>query len=156
MSGGSYDYLYGRVRDASNEIERRTKSMSESECISIQHPETKEWLVGAQAKELLEPTYQARFWFSRLLELVSEAMHDIEWVDSSDYGPGDELPAIQKVAQFLERPAFDKKKEYPLIVMSSFRSSDIGAFKAPPGYEPLSVHVDRGNTDIFTVFFRKV
>ncbi len=155
MSGGSYDYLYGRVRDAANEIERRTKDVSEHEHLSACHPETKEWVYGDQAKELLRPTTEARLWFAKLLELVSETMHDIEWVDSGDHGPGDELESIQKVAQFLERYPFDRKKEDPLIIKSFFRSSDIGAFRAPPGYEPLSVHVDRGATDIFTVFFRK-
>lgn len=35
--------------------------------------------------------------FGRHLEKVAQAMHDIEWVDSGDYGTGDELEAIQKV-----------------------------------------------------------
>lgn len=29
-----------------------------------------------------------------LMEKVSKAMHDIEWVDSCDYGKGDEMAAI--------------------------------------------------------------
>jgi hypothetical protein len=29
------------------------------------------------------------------LMLVSQALHDIEWVDSCDYGPGDENAAIR-------------------------------------------------------------
>ena len=29
------------------------------------------------------------------LEKVSQALHDIEWVDSGDYGPGDEEAAIR-------------------------------------------------------------
>ncbi len=29
------------------------------------------------------------------LQLVSAALHDIEWVDSADYGPGDENAAIR-------------------------------------------------------------
>jgi len=28
--------------------------------------------------------------------LFADAMHDIEWVDSGDWGPGDEIPAIKK------------------------------------------------------------
>lgn len=39
--------------------------------------------------------------FAKLLKLVGEAMHDIEWVDSCDYGPGDENEAIDKVFKFL-------------------------------------------------------
>lgn len=32
--------------------------------------------------------------FAAHLELVAKALHDIEWVDSCDYGPGDENAAI--------------------------------------------------------------
>lgn len=32
--------------------------------------------------------------FARHLYRVAEALHDIEWVDSCDYGPGDENAAI--------------------------------------------------------------
>ena len=35
-------------------------------------------------------TNRRRMAFQLLLKLVGEAMHDIEWVDSCDYGPGDE------------------------------------------------------------------
>lgn len=35
--------------------------------------------------------------FGRHLRLIAEAMHDIEWVDSCDYGDGDEIAAINKV-----------------------------------------------------------
>jgi hypothetical protein len=31
------------------------------------------------------------------LHLVAKALHDIEWVDSADYGPGDEDEAIRAV-----------------------------------------------------------
>ncbi len=31
------------------------------------------------------------------IRLVSIAMHSIEWVDSCDYGPGDEIDDIEKV-----------------------------------------------------------
>ena len=33
--------------------------------------------------------------FAKHLELVIKALHDIEWVDSADYGPGDENAAIR-------------------------------------------------------------
>jgi len=32
-----------------------------------------------------------------LLKLAVEALHDIEWVDSGDYGAGNEVPAIESV-----------------------------------------------------------
>ena len=59
MSGGSMDYLYGRVRDASFRLDT--------------------------------PLRKA---FHRHLQLVADALHDIEWVDSCDKGPGDEDAAI--------------------------------------------------------------
>ncbi len=33
--------------------------------------------------------------FAKHLALVAKALHDIEWVDSGDYGPGDEIDAIR-------------------------------------------------------------
>jgi len=33
--------------------------------------------------------------FARHLKLVAKALHDIEWVDSGDFGPGDENEAIR-------------------------------------------------------------
>lgn len=35
--------------------------------------------------------------FGEHLLLVARALHDIEWVDSGDYGNGDELEAIENV-----------------------------------------------------------
>jgi hypothetical protein len=67
MSGGSYDYAYQRVRDVADEIEER-------------HPE--------EAKHLA---------FAAHLRLVATAMRAIEWVDSCDYGPGDDHEAIDAV-----------------------------------------------------------
>lgn len=39
--------------------------------------------------------------FAKLMALVGKAMHDIEWVDSGDCGPGDEHAAIDTVFAFL-------------------------------------------------------
>lgn len=33
--------------------------------------------------------------FAKHLKLVAKALHDIEWVDSGDYGPGDDAEAIR-------------------------------------------------------------
>lgn len=57
--------------------------------------------------------------FQKLLRLVGKAMHDIEWVDSSDYGPGDEYAAIDDCFAFLKADpdtirkarAFDEMRE---------------------------------------------
>ena len=64
MSGGSMDYLYRRVEDAT--------------VYNSTHP-------GANA---LRGAFRAH------LLLVAKALHDIEWVDSGDYGPGRECDAI--------------------------------------------------------------
>jgi hypothetical protein len=42
-----------------------------------------------------------RVWFQKLLKLVADAMHDIEWVDSGDYGEGDEMDAIYRIRDFV-------------------------------------------------------
>lgn len=39
--------------------------------------------------------------FQKLLMLVSKAMRDVEWVDSCDYGPGDDHKSIDAVFAFL-------------------------------------------------------
>jgi hypothetical protein len=57
--------------------------------------------------------------FQKLLLLVSDAMHDIEWVDSCDYGPGDDHAAIDAVFASLtatpeiiiKAAAYDNMKE---------------------------------------------
>lgn len=57
--------------------------------------------------------------FQKLLTLVADAMHDIEWVDSGDYGYGDEHKAIDACFAMLgqdpelvtKAAAFDALKE---------------------------------------------
>lgn len=68
MSGGSYNYLYRKVEDFADMMRGATG-----------------------------PAQEWRDRFEKHLRLVAEAMHDIEWVDSCDYGDGDELEAIKKV-----------------------------------------------------------
>lgn len=46
-----------------------------------------------QAAEFKENTPERRA-FRKHLDLVAEALHDIEWVDSGDYGYGDDTEAI--------------------------------------------------------------
>ena len=60
-----------------------------------------------------------RIAFKKLMELVGKACHDIEWVDSGDYGVGDEHDAIDAVFSFLgndhtkvmKAAAFDEFRE---------------------------------------------
>ena len=66
MSGGSYDYAcYSLENNFIEELERNTNH---------------------------DPL---RIAFLEHIRKVAKAMHDIEWVDSSDYGPGDEHEAIK-------------------------------------------------------------
>ncbi|MES2355596.1 MAG: hypothetical protein V4568_14600 [Pseudomonadota bacterium] len=39
--------------------------------------------------------------FAKLLKLVADAAHDVEWVDSCDYGKGDEHKAIDACFAYL-------------------------------------------------------
>lgn len=67
MSGGSYDYAYFKIDHLADSIESR-----------------------ANGNPL-------RVAFAKHLRLVAKAAHDIEWVDSGDYGGGDEEAAIRAV-----------------------------------------------------------
>ena len=49
------------------------------------------------AERLCEQKPAIRRAFGKHLKLVAAAMHDIEWVDSCDTSPGDEIAAIEKV-----------------------------------------------------------
>ena len=53
--------------------------------------------VQDMAEELQRSRSPMRRTFGNHLLKVAEALHDIEWVDSGDYGDGDDLKAIQAV-----------------------------------------------------------
>jgi len=67
MSGGSLDYVYFKVEEAAESVRARAEG---------------------------NPLYLA---FSDHLKLVATALHDIEWVLSSDTSPGDDTRAIERV-----------------------------------------------------------
>jgi hypothetical protein len=73
MSGGSYSYAYGRVRDFADDLDQQSAD-----------------------RDLAPEVREIRGRFAEHLRLVAKAMHDIEWVDSADYGAGDEVEAIRK------------------------------------------------------------
>ena len=50
--------------------------------------------MGSQLLSNEDPVRRA---FGEHLKLIADAMHDLEWVDSGDYGPGREHEAILKV-----------------------------------------------------------
>ncbi len=72
MSGGSYDYAFGRIDDLAAEVQRQ-----------------------AIDRELIPEHRALRLAFADLLKRCAKAAHAIEWVDSCDYGPGDEVAAIR-------------------------------------------------------------
>jgi len=80
MSGGSYNYAYGRVNDFAFELERNLEGQR------LEDPDA----MSPEARD-------ARLRLVAHLKLVASAMHAIEWVDSCDYGPDDEIPAIRAV-----------------------------------------------------------
>jgi hypothetical protein len=73
MSGGSMNYVYSRVETAASDIRCN------------------------EHKTLL------RLKFAELLDVIAQALHDIEWVDSSDYGLGDENEAIRRVYEIAKQ-----------------------------------------------------
>ena len=79
MSGGSHDYAYARVQEMADDMLMLSRGSS-----------------------------GLRNAFARHLRKVAKAMHDIEWVDSGDYRPGDEDAAIREClgdgpSRFVER-----------------------------------------------------
>jgi len=65
MSGGSWDYFYGRLEDVASRLQCER-----------------------------DPLRKA---FGAHLQKCAKALHDIEWVDSCDCSPGDEVEAIKAV-----------------------------------------------------------
>lgn len=50
-------------------------------------------------KRLLSEKCPYRRALGKIVLDIAKAMHEIEWVDSSDMGPGDEMESIMKVVQ---------------------------------------------------------
>lgn len=70
MSGGSWDYVCYKVEEAADRLLATDGSKS---------------------------CRNERIALGKVLRLAAAALHDIEWVDSSDYKDGDERAAILKV-----------------------------------------------------------
>ena len=87
MSGGRYNYTYHHVDRFADDLGH-----------NLRHPPEWEgdWEVYDRAqKRHLSPEESA--------PIIARAMHDIEWIDSGDYGPGDEIEALEKVRAHLEK-----------------------------------------------------
>lgn len=74
MSGGSHGYLYCHMSDLANSIEEHDRDLDKA-----------------------DPRIMARAKFAEVLRVAAVAAHDIEWVDSGDYGEGREIPAIEQL-----------------------------------------------------------
>lgn len=114
MSGGSYDYAYHHVEDVADEIEARAKEAERVEhdaedswkrTHQVYSSKENRWLTPEESKPILDGVKRERLWFAGLLKLVAQAMHDIEWVDSGDFGPGDEVESIQEVKKYVNHMA---------------------------------------------------
>lgn len=58
--------------------------------------------------------------------LMAKAMHDIEWVDSGDYGPGDELPAIMSCIDNFDEKKIELLTAEAWQIIHMFKSLGIG------------------------------
>lgn len=94
MSGGSLNYVYGKVDLAADTIEDSAET----------------------------PLHRA---FAAHLRKVAKALHDLEWVWSSDYGPGDEIEAIRAVlGEGAEIEAATERAEKALAELKSALSAN--------------------------------
>lgn len=87
MSGGSYDYAYHKVEQMADDLEHsyaRQRIMPDPEGYDV--PDSKN-----------PDKDPRRALFAKFLWQVAKAMHAIEWVDSADWGTGDEYPHIEAV-----------------------------------------------------------
>jgi len=103
VSGGSYDYACFRVSQFADDIEvhGRNEPELEADC-QVYNKAERRWMTPEESKPVIAKVKDLRAWFVEHLRLVSTAMHDIEWVDSGDYGPGDEVEALERVRAHLE------------------------------------------------------
>lgn len=82
MSGGSMDYAYRRVERACEDLAEVNEDSGRMAYVDPAAMPLRAWLVAH-------------------LEVVAKALHDIEWADSGDYSPGDEIPALRAVVAHL-------------------------------------------------------
>ncbi|CAB4126979.1 hypothetical protein UFOVP75_50 [uncultured Caudovirales phage] len=77
MSGGSWDYAYHKIRDIAHHLEDGT-ALRDSEAVNFEFPSQHE------ARKKLAPIVFA----------LADVMRTIEWVDSSDSSPPEDVDAI--------------------------------------------------------------
>lgn len=103
MSGGTYNYAYGPVYQFACDLDSHLRHPPDWEGEwQVYSKEHRRWLTPEESAPIIARAKELREWFVKHLELVSKAMHDIEWVDSSDYGPGDEVTALEALIDNLK------------------------------------------------------
>ena len=83
MSGGAWDYGFGRVADIADALRNDTSTGSR------------------RPLDLLDDQRAKRRALADLLDKVSTAMHAIEWVDSGDTSYPSDVKAIDDVFDYL-------------------------------------------------------
>lgn len=115
MSGGAYQYEFGRVRDVADEVDRRTEAAEDPNrgpvVRRVYGSTSRRWLSAEESAPILAAVDAERRWFAAHLRLVAEAMRCVEWVDSDDYGPGDEVEAIRALRAHAAAPRVDPARE---------------------------------------------
>ena len=103
MSGGRYHCAYQHIGTLADELEAeldRTPAEPPPGA-RVWSRERRGWIEGEEAAAVLRAVDAERAWLVRVLRAAAKAAHDVEWVDSGDYGPGDEVEAIRAIRAVL-------------------------------------------------------
>jgi len=73
------------------------------------------------ADRLCQETSPERKALGKLLKKCSKALHDIEWVDSGDYGTGDDAEAIKSCLKFDTTSAIKEALKEELDRLEKFK-----------------------------------
>ena len=104
MSGGRYCCAHQHIDSLADELEEaldRTPAEPPPDA-RVWSRERRAWIEGQEAVAVLRSVDTERAWLVQVLRAVARAAHDVEWVDSGDYGPGDEVEAIRAVRAVLQ------------------------------------------------------
>lgn len=136
MSGGSWDYAYGRLFDLVDALRNDT-------CI-------RHYKMDLNAEQIA-----ARHKLADLLEKVSHAMHEIEWVDSGDTSFPEDVKAVESVFE-----ALDRKPKLELRHAADGRLDEIVAKEATIHMEDegssWSIIIDAGSSHLNLSFGGKL
>lgn len=101
MSGGHYDHAYHHVVDMAETMAREDARADVEVGGRVYDSTTRTLLTVEESAPILARVAAERAWFAGLLHVVADAMRAVEWVDSCDCGPGDEVKAIDAVRAYV-------------------------------------------------------